>query len=829
MKIFWRGNLAFGVFVFVLFFHGLFQPQTAYAGAPTITSQPQSQSIPAGSNATFSVVAAGTAPLSYQWALNGTNLTNSAHIIGATSTTLTVSNLVANDSGNYYVVVSNSHGSATSSNATLTVLVPPTITGQPQSLTTNGGSTVTLSATVSGSSPLFYQWQFNGTNLSGATNATVTLSNVLDSQSGSYDLVVSNTWGGATSSNATLTVIPWVTAVISPNPIIEGTGQLLIWQLNEGGFSPNATYQWYQNGNNLGSFWDFTAVTEVAEWRDPPASVAGTYFIVGSDSLTSATSSVVTLTVLIPAKITTPPTDQSVAVSNNAVFSAGVIGDAPINYQWYFNNAPLTDGGRISGSTTTTLNIASVQTNDAGSYQLIVSNNYGSGSATATLTVLIPPAITSQPTNQSVGLGSNVTFMAAASGTSPLNYQWFFNTNALADGGQFSGTATPNLAISNLQLTNAGNYTLVVTNLAGSVTSAVATLTVISPPMFTSAPLTNQVTMVYSNVTLSVTANGTPPLTYQWSKDGINLTNGPSITGANSSNLTVLNPQLSDSGQYTVTVSNAYGTIATSETLTVVPVLSWGEAVTTPPATVTNVMAIASAGTVLAADFAIRADGSIVGWGSDFYGILDIPSNATNLLTITAGPEQAIAVRPDGSVVSWGYGGTVVPAYVTNVVAAAVESYGGCLALRQDGTVVTWNGATTPPASATNVIAIGAGFYQCLAVRQDGTIVGWGDNSSGEISPPASATNVIAVGGGAFGAYTYSMALRTDGNVVSFGLAPSIPPDATNLIAIAPGDSHWLGLKQDGTAFDSGLAGQSPSPSNCVAIAASGDGYQDRK
>ena len=192
-------------------------------------------------------------------------------------------------------------------------------------------------------------------------------------------------------------------------------------------------------------------------------------------------------------------------------------------------------------------------------------------------------------------------------------------------------------------------------------------------------------------------------------------------------------------------------------------------------------------------------------------------------MTITAGTEQVIAVRPDGTVVSWGYGGTVVPDNVTNVVAAAVESYGGCVALRQDGSVVTWNGAPAPPANATNVIAIGAGFYSCLAVRQDGTIVGWGDNSSGEISPPASATNVIAVGGGSFGAYTYSLALRADGTVVGFGTAPGIPADATNLIAMAPGDSHWMGLKQDGTAFDYGLGG--PSPTNCVAIATSGDGY----
>src|SRR5258707_12170435 len=99
--------------------------------APSITQQPQSQSLLAGSNATFSVTASGQSPLRYQWSFNGTNLANSAHISGATNATLTVSNILAADAGNYRVVVTNSHGSATSSNATLAVLLPPAITSQP--------------------------------------------------------------------------------------------------------------------------------------------------------------------------------------------------------------------------------------------------------------------------------------------------------------------------------------------------------------------------------------------------------------------------------------------------------------------------------------------------------------------------------------------------------------------------------------------------------------------------------------------------------------------------------------------------------------------------
>ena len=112
------------------------------AAAPGITTQPQSQSLVLGSTATFTVVASGQTPLFYQWSLNGTNLVDSAHLNGATNATLTVSNVASGDVGNYLVVVSNSHGSVTSSNATLTVLFPAAITDQP----TN--QSVLLSATL---------------------------------------------------------------------------------------------------------------------------------------------------------------------------------------------------------------------------------------------------------------------------------------------------------------------------------------------------------------------------------------------------------------------------------------------------------------------------------------------------------------------------------------------------------------------------------------------------------------------------------------------------------------------------------------------------------
>src|SRR5690349_1016009 len=92
----------------------------------------------------------------------------------------------------------------------------PVASIQPANLTTNGGATITFNSIVSGTGPFWYQWQFNGTNLDGATNGSLVLTNVLASQSGTYSVTVSNASGFSPPTNASLTVIPWIRISISP-------------------------------------------------------------------------------------------------------------------------------------------------------------------------------------------------------------------------------------------------------------------------------------------------------------------------------------------------------------------------------------------------------------------------------------------------------------------------------------------------------------------------------------------------------------------------------------------------------------------------------------
>jgi hypothetical protein len=178
---------------------------TAASTQPSMTTQPASVNVSVGGNATFSVSATGTAPLSFQWSKNGVS------IPGATSGTLTLSNVQPTDAGNYTAVVGNVAGNTTSNAATLTVNVPAAISAQPISQTVNAGTAATFTAAATGTAPLTYQWRKDGTPILGATIATFTLSSVQPTDAAAYTVVISNPAGSSTSNVAIL-------AVTIPNP-----------------------------------------------------------------------------------------------------------------------------------------------------------------------------------------------------------------------------------------------------------------------------------------------------------------------------------------------------------------------------------------------------------------------------------------------------------------------------------------------------------------------------------------------------------------------------------------------------------------------------------
>jgi DNA-binding beta-propeller fold protein YncE len=266
---------------------------TVNSVAPSITSQPQPQTVFAGSMATFTVVASGTAPLSYQWQKNGAN------IPGAIAASYTTPATVLSDSGSTFtVVVSNGAStSATSSPAALTVNpVAPTIVTQPHSVTVAAPATATFSVVASGTAPLSYQWQKNSANISGAIAASYTTPATTPGDSGSsFTVIVSNTAStSATSSAAVLTVSSTAPSITTqPQPQIVPVGSTATFSVVAAGTAPLA-YQWSKNGVVI-------AGATAASYTTPattPSDAGASFTVVVSNSVTpAATSNAATLTV----------------------------------------------------------------------------------------------------------------------------------------------------------------------------------------------------------------------------------------------------------------------------------------------------------------------------------------------------------------------------------------------------------------------------------------------------------------------------------------------------------------------------------------------------
>jgi hypothetical protein len=249
---------------------------------------------------------------------------------------------------------------------------------------------------------------------------------------------------------------------------------------------------------------------------------------------------------------TTQPQSQSVTAGTSVTFSAAAGGSPTPTYQW------RKDGTAITGATNASFTINAAQTSDAGTYTVVATNRVTSTTSNpATLTVAAAtsaPAFTTQPQSQSVTAGGSVTFTAAASGSPTPTFQW------RKDGTALTGATNASLILNNVAVADAGSYTVVATNSVASVTSNAATLTVslaVTPPAFTTQPQ-SQTVIAGGSALFSAVASGSPAPTYQWRRDGANLSD------ATTSSLALNNVSAADVGTYTVVASNSGGSVTSN-------------------------------------------------------------------------------------------------------------------------------------------------------------------------------------------------------------------------------------------------------------------------
>lgn len=530
-----------------------------------------------------------------------------------------------------------------------------------------------------------------------------------------------------------------------------------------------------------------------------------------------------------PPEILIQPADSGVLYQSNLTLTATASGFAPLSWRWYFNGAPLTNSARSSGVTSSSLGIANAQFSDIGNYSVVVSNAFGAVQSTnGFVTVISPPLFTRHPVGQTGLAGTNLALSATAIGTPPLNYHWQRN------GLPVPGATSNFLALANLQTSEAGTYTLLVSNAYGTNESFAAQITVLESAPYILAQPTNLTALLGGTASFNINARGSVPLTYQWRHEGVDL------PGETNATLTVSSLQNADSGYYSVAIRNPFGeTNSAKAFLSVREVGIWSASgnLVAAPADLTNLTAIAVGNNFL---LGLKSDGQVRSWAQarTIYTPTNIPPDLSGVKAIAAGLSHGLALRSNGTVVAWGNQRSIItlpppyptpyqpdttvtniPAGLSNVIAIAAGDYHS-LALTADGRVVSWgyyqpkslwyppyptSYATNVPTTLSNVVAIAAGGGQSLAVKADGRVVAWGTMTN----VPANLSNVITV------ACTddYCLALRTDGTVAAWAapiifspiprISPmyvntNIPPGLSNVVALAAGNIA-IALKSDGS------------------------------
>jgi alpha-tubulin suppressor-like RCC1 family protein len=842
------------------------------AGPPYLEDPLVDRTVTYGATAFINAPAAGARPLSYQWLLNGTNIPS------ATNALLTLSNISYEQQGRYSIVVSNAFGQILSRQMTLSV-APLAVAAQPSDLVTFLGGNITFNVAAAGQAPFSYQWQMNGTNLPGAFSNTMTLTNVQLNQAGSYQVVVSNSVAAVTSQEATLsvglvaawgdnnsgessvpagltntmaiacgpqqslaaaadgTVIAWggqnslpsipyglsnVVALAGGQNFdlaLKVDGTITGWGYNSASIVPSslnnvigiaaAAYHslalqadgtvaaWGENysgqtnvpaglsgviaiaaGNNFSVA--LRADGRVVAWGDnsdgqtnvPPyvanvvAVAAGDYHILAlrADGTVVAWGANYSRQASVPFGL-----NNVVAIAAGSVHSLALKADGTV-VGWGDNSARqwiLPPGLR---------NVSAIAANGNHSMALI-----GNGPPTV-------PAFV----NRNVAYGGTIFLHVAPGGSRPLGYQWLF------DGSPILGATNSVLVLTNLLLSQAGNYSVVVSNAFGQVTSGPLSLDV-NWLMLTDQPHDASI-FKGGSASFGVTAQGYGPSFYQWQL------NGTDIDGATTQTLVITNAQFDQSGNYAVVLSNFLGTLRSQDArLSVGLVAAWGNNdshQTNVPPDLTNVVGVAGGQSHC---LAFNRDGTVLAWGANDNQQSTVPGGLGNVVAVAAGAYHSLALGADGTVSAWGASGngqTAVPPDLTNAVAIACGD-NHSLALRVDGTVTAWgdNSAmqTNVPVGLDNVVAIAAGGSFSLALRGDGTILGWGDTGSSQLKVPSTLTNAVALAAGS----QHALALTANGTVVGWGAnwagQANPQPGLKNVVAIAAGAQHSLALLADGS------------------------------
>lgn len=589
------------------------------------------------------------------------------------------------------------------------VLSPPTVTTQPAAQTVDDGATAYFSVVATGATPLSYQWRKNGASIGGATAALVSVAAPYSDNGALFSVVVSNTDGSVTSSNAALTVTPQAPTInTQPLSVSVQAGSPATFSVVVSGGTGPVTYQWRKNGADIAAATAASYTIAATALVDNAAAVTVAVISPSGTQLSSAATLTVTSTPQPPA-ITAQPQNQTVALGQTATFSVTASSGSAITYQWSRNGVAI--AGATGASYTTP---ATVVADEGALFRVVATNVTGPTNSTpATLTISNLPAVTVSQ----IAAGF---FHSAAMKSDGSVWSWGATGNGLRGAGSDPVTASLPTRAKNSDGT-------AFNGVVGVSTGYSHTVTVKNDGTVWSWGYGSGSCGVNGDGTLALRSNpiqvkdaaGAPFTSVLQVSAGLNYT-----------------LSLKSDGSVWAWGCNTYGRLGDGTGASRLnPV-----AVIAPGGGSFNGVAKVAAGQNHS--LALKTDGTVWAWGRNAYGNLGdgttvnavIPVRAdinpgtalTGVVGISAGFEHSVAVKSDGTAYAWGYN----------------ES--GQLA---DGTTTARSRPTLVKDVAGNalngIVAVSAGAYYTMFLKSDGTVWASGYNNAGQLGDNTAAANQV--------------------------------------------------------------------------------------